>query len=321
MRPSFRRSAATKHRLVLSVEPFERRALLSSSAGTNASGGSRAAQDVAIRVPSPYVAQQASELNVTLVRTPAAGRRRLDGPLTVEFSAFPASPSSGAQTAPISAKAQFTPIDQFVTFPAGQATERVSVPIKIGAPKPDLVPIVLAVTPSKPNGPASKTTVYLVSGPDAIPPSIIGVHMKKRGIAVTFSKPMAPATVENVHNYAVEYTPSQEFNVTDLTGVGLIQRLSKTARSVALQRAQFDPSTNTVILVPKGSLPASGTYQVASPPSLGSTRSGPHKAQPLSDLQGNVLDPGGAPVSGAFSISIRRGHPYVQNQPTLWDGP
>jgi hypothetical protein len=320
MRPFFRLTPGTKRRLALSLEPLERRALLASSSATNAAGGSRAVQDVTIRVPSSYIAQQASELNVTLVRTTAAGRRQLDAPLTVEFSAAPGSPSSGAPTAPLSTDQPFTPIDQFVTFPAGQSTETVSVPIKTGAPKPALVPIVLAVTPPKRIGPAAKTTVYLVSGPDAIPPSIINVHMVKRGIAVTFSKPMAPATVENVHNYAVEYTPSQEFNVADLTGVGLIQRLSKTARPVALRRAHYDPSTNTVTLVPKDSLPSSGTYQIASPSSLGSRRAGPHKAQPLSDLQGNVLDPGAAPVSGAFSISIRRGHPYVQSQPALWYG-
>jgi hypothetical protein len=270
-----------------------------------------------IHVASPYVSQQTTTLNVTLVRPGGSGRGRLPGALTIDFSASLGSPAGSGQNMPGSASHAFTPVDESITFPAGQTTETVAVPINKRAPNPGLVPIVLTVTPAKGSGAASDATVYLVSGPDAIPPSIIGVHMVRKGIAVTFSKPMSPATVENVHNYTVEHTPSPDFSLADLTSVGLIQRLNKTSEPVVLRRAIYDSSANTVTLIPKVSLPASGTYQISSPASLGSKRVGPHKAQPLADLQGTALNPGGIPVAGAFSVSIRRGHPYIASAPLI----
>jgi hypothetical protein len=278
----------------------------------NAAGGSSGVQDVTIRVPSTYISQQASTLDVTLVRTMGSGHGHVKDPLTVDFSAALGSLPGGVQTTPDSAGHRFTPVDESVTFPAGQTTETVVVPIKSGAPNPGLVPILLAVMPPTHKLAGSNTTVYLVSGPDAIPPSIISVHMVKRGIAVTFSKPMAPATVENVHNYAVVYAPSKKFGLADLTGIGLIQTINNTSQTITLKRAIYDPATNTVRLIPRVSLPSSGTYQISSPSSLSSRRANPHKAQPLTDLQGNVLSSSGT-VGGAFSISISRGHPYRSN--------
>jgi hypothetical protein len=148
---------------------------------------------------------------------------------------------------------------------------------------------------------------------------ITSAHLVKRRIALTFSKPMAPATVDRIQNYAVKYSPSQKFSLADLTGVGLIQRLNNTSQTIALKRASYDPSTNTVNLIPKATLPSSGVYQISSPSSLNSQRARPHKAQPLTDLQGNVLNPNGI-VGGAFSISISKGHPYVATEPILSDG-
>jgi hypothetical protein len=287
---------------------------------TSAAPASHGVHEISIGVPAIYISQRTSSLNVTLTRTRGSPSRKLEDPLTVDFSASPGSLKGGAPTGTDSAGGQFTAVNEFVIFPPGQATETVSVPIHAGAPNPGLVPIVLSVTHPKRNGMANAATVYLVSGPAAIPPSIVNVRMVKKGIAVTFSKPMAPASVENVRNYSVEYTPSQEFSLADLTGVGLIQRLNKAARPVALRRAIYEPSSNTVTLIPKVVLPPSGTYQISSPSSLRSKRARLHRAQPLTDLQGNALNLGGGTAMGAFSISIRRGHPYVANQPTVWDG-
>jgi hypothetical protein len=73
-------------------------------------------------------------------------------------------------------------------------------------------------------------------------------------------------------------------------------------------------------LISKVALPLSGSYEISSPASLGTKRRLRHQATPLVDLQGNALNPGGAPVPGAFSISIRRGHPYTASAPALSDG-
>jgi hypothetical protein len=275
-------------------------------------GAARGAPDVTIRVPSDYVSQQASTLDVTLVRS---ARRQIEHPLTVHFTAAPGPLSNGD-----SALNLFTPVDELITFPAGQTSEMVAVPINASAANPGLVPILMTVTAPNVSSPASQSTVYLASGPDSIPPSIVSVHMATKGIAVTFSKPMAPATVQNLHNYAVKHAPSQDFSLLDLTGVGLVRRLNNTAQTVPLRRAVYDPSTNTVTLIPTIKLPSSGTYEISSAPSLLSKRARPHKAQPLADLTGHVLNPGATPVPGAFSITIRRGHPYASSTPILSDG-
>ena len=164
-------------------------------------------QVVSIEVPSPYISQLSSQLDVTLVRTTPSGQSDSKGSVTVDFSATSGStPSAATET-------QFSPVNESVTFPPGQATETVAVPINPGAANPGLVPINLAVTSSVRQVKGSSTTVDLASGPDAIPPSIIGVQRVAGGIALTFSKPMDPATVQNIHNYVVKFSPTQEFSL------------------------------------------------------------------------------------------------------------
>jgi len=304
----------------LEAEPLEHRTLLSSSSVSPHSKELQGIEGVAIVVPSTYVSQQASQLDVTLVRAPGRGRGHVEGPLTVDFSAEEGAVPADNPTSPATTAQQFTPVNQSITFPAGQATVNVVVPLNSGASNSGLVPIALSVdSPSRPMDKTS-TTVYLASSPSAVPPEIVYVHMIKRGIAITFSKPMAPATVKNIHNYAVKYSPSQQFSVEDLTGVGLINTLNTMSQPIALKRAIYDPSTDTVTLIPKVSLPASGRYQIKSPASLAAKRDRPYKARPLTDLEGNAINPGGSPVAGTFSISISKGHPYVATQPTLSDG-
>ncbi len=111
-------------------------------------------------------------------------------------------------------------------LPTGVTTETVAVPINSGAPNPGTVPVRLGVTSSSGRVRRSDETVYLADSVAAVPPSIIAVQRVAGGIAITFSKPMNPARVQDIHNYAVRFTPSQQFNLVDLTGVGLIQQLT-----------------------------------------------------------------------------------------------
>ena len=163
---------------------------------------------------------------------------------------------------------------------------------------------------------ASSTTVYLASSPDAIPPSIIGVQRVAGGIAVTFSKPMDPATVQNIHNYVVKFSPTQNFSLENLYGVGLVQTLDNTTEKIPLRRATYDPATNTVLLVATEQLGSKGSYQINSPASLLAKKARPSDAHPLTDLEGNVLDRR-AKRGGSFSITISKGKPYAAAQPSL----
>jgi hypothetical protein len=289
---------SSRQRITLGAEQLERRSLLSGVAPGH--------QDVAIQVPSAYISQQSSQLDVTLVRTKPSGRSDAKGTVTVDFSAAFDSGASGQQ---------FTPVDESVTFPAGQSTESVPIPINSGASNPGLVPIQLAVTSSARQVKGSSTTVYLASSPDAIPPSIIGVQRVAGGIAVTFSKPMDPTTVQNIHNYVVKFSPTQNFSLENLYGVGLVQALDNTTQKIPLRRATYNPATNTVLLVATEQLGPNGSYTISNPASLLAKKPRPSNARPLTDVEGNALDQGGK--SGAFSIRIGKGKPFAAAAPTL----
>lgn len=285
-------------RLVVGAEMLEHRTLLSAAAPGH--------QDVVIQVPNAYVSQQSSQLDVTLMRTYPSGKSDAQGSITVDFSA---TSSSGA------AVQQFTPVAQSVTFPAGQSTATVAVPINSGAANPGLVPIVLSVTSSTRKVTGSNTTVDLASSANAIPPSIIGVQRVAGGIAITFSKSMDPSTVQDIHNYAVKFSPNQNFSLEDLYGVGLVQTLDNTPVKIPLRRATYNPATNTVLLVATEQLGSKGSYTISNPASLLAKKARPSNARPLTDTEGNLLDDGG--TKGQFKITIGKGKPYAAAQPAL----
>lgn len=291
-------SFSPKRRPVFDLELLECRALLSTSAPGH--------QDVEIQVPSAYISQQSTELDVTLARTHPSGKSDAEGAITVDFSASSATGASGNQ---------FTPVSQTVTFPAGQATANVAIPINSSAANSGLVPIKLTVTASTRGVTGSDTTVYLANSANAIPPEITGVQRVAGGIAISFSKPMDPSTVQNIHNYAIKFSPSQNFSLENLYGVGLVQTLDNTPTKVPLRRATYDPATDTVLLVATEQLGSKGAYTISSPASLLAKKPKPSHAHPLVDADGNVLDQGRS--GGAFSITISKGKPFSAARPAL----
>ncbi len=305
----------TARRTLPTIDRLEDRALLSGAASSTAHHAS-----VSIEVPGEYISQQSSQLDVTLVRTTRAGKVDARGPLTVAFTATPAATASGVAATPSASgpPASFRPVDETVTFPAGQASQTVAIPILQSTASPSLVPIQLAVSTSSRKVSDSSATVYLASSSDAIPPTIIGARRVAGGFALTFSKPMDPATVENIHNYALKFSPSQNFSLENIYGIGLVNVLNTAKQHVPLRRATYDPSSNTVLLVAGEQLGSKGSYEITSAASLTAKKGGPHKAQPLTDLAGNMLNQGEA--GGAFSVSISKGKPFAVDPPTLEPG-
>jgi hypothetical protein len=308
-------STRVGRRIALFAETLESRTLLSATGRP----------DVAIDVPSTYISQQSSQLDVTLVRAAATARKSL----TVNFSATSGSVTA-ISTAPDTTGQPFTPVNATVTFPAGQTTENVVVPINSQAVNSGLVPIQLTasstlvpiqLTASSTGRQArgNTATLYLASSLAAIPPSITGVQRVAGGIAVTFSKPMAPATALDVHNYSVRFAPNQKFSLENLYGVGLVQALDTSKKTIPLRRATYDSATNTVTLIPNEPLGPNGSYVISNPPSLLSKKARPNNAQPLTDLEGNVLNQGGK-GGGTFSVTISKGKPYAVASPVLFDG-
>ena len=269
-------------------------------------------QTLSIDTPGTYISQQVSGFDVTISRDASNGRHnRLDVPVTVNFSASIGSTTPGGDpvSLPASASNTFTPVNESVTFPAGVATQTVRIPVRSGAANPGSVPIELAVSSSTPGvaisshggGPPS-AVVYLVDGTAALPPTAAGItsaHLimqgeSASGIAITFSKPMAPASVENIRNYKlVKAGPI----VTGWDYLFLEKIKVPTHLPVPLKAALYDPMTNTVTLIPKKPLRSSARYTLLSPVPL-------LKQNTLMDLQGTALE-GNVHYGAAFVLELR----------------
>jgi hypothetical protein len=320
MRHNARAQARSTRRSLPGAEILESRALLSTVQPSNGALRTNRLHDVEIDVPSTYVSQQSAAVYVTLVRkgSPAA---LSNAPLTVDFSAELGSVSGSNQVESATAAQSFTPVDEQVTFPAGQTTTTIAVPINSAAASPGLTPVeIAAASPSHPRQ-ASSATIYLTSGPDAVPPVITSAHLVPNGLSITFSKPMAPATVENLHNYKVVFHPSTASDqIAYNAAVGTYTDFATPPHRVMFRGAKYDAATDTVVLLMRDTPGTQGSYRISSPPSLGTRRAAADKVAPLTDTDGNPLAVSESHLPGYFAFTIYRGHPYVAAQPTYSNG-
>ncbi len=211
-------------------------------------------------------------------------------------------PPAGSSLSPVAVTPAFV---QSATFPAGIASITVPVPLAQLASSTGNTQLGLNIQGGGPQVYGMNQQIEVVSGPDAIPPTITDVHMiqkghKITGISMTFSKAMEPASVQDVRDYRL--TPNSGAH----------------PRATALTSALYDPATDTVILTTRGPLNPSATYQIGAAKWIGF-----NGAEVLVDLQGNALNEtlggaGGAP--GAFSITVGAKHPYLASALVLWGG-
>ena len=151
----------------------------------------------------------------------------------------------------------------------------------------------------------------LASSQQLVPPSITHVAIVRdgsvaKGIAVTFSQPMSPASVEDIHNYVVKTVPLDQVTLSSLGSLSVLQPTAETAPTPVIDRlkaARYDAATDTVLLVTSTPLTVAKSFIVKSPASLHTGHHGPKSAQPLTDANGNVLNPLNRP-QGSFSFTI-----------------
>jgi hypothetical protein len=270
---------------------------------------------VSLQVPSAYVSQSATAIDLTITRSMRSKQVPVNSPLTLNLSAVALSPASKRGGKPVESSA-IAPLNNSVTFQAGETTQSVQLPIFVQAPLPSLVPVQITVSPKSHPQTKAEIMVDLASGQQLVPPSITGVSIVRKGsvgkgIAVTFSQPMAPASVENVHNYAVKSVPLNQVTLipfaSSTSGPSVLRPTSyltsSSAQAVPLKAARYNPATDTVLLVPKTPLTVAKSFTVKSPASLGSLHTRPSIAEPLTDANGNVLNPLNFP-EGSFSITL-----------------
>jgi hypothetical protein len=224
----------------------------------------------------------------------------LDAPLTVDFSASLERPGSGTTEA---ASPIFAPFHELVTFPPGASMETITVPIISSVATPGPVSIYLsAATAPVPStsdvpsgggttevfsGPNATGMVELYNNPDAAPPTITSAQLVTQGkrasaVVLGFSKPMAAATVENIHNYRVLSRPKMIYHPGFLSPLFGGDSSTTYYHSFPIAAATYDPSTSRVTLTLKRPTMASKLYEVSS--------AYPIKGHVLTDPEGQGLN-------------------------------
>jgi hypothetical protein len=230
------------------------------------------------------VTQQAGEATVTLSRSDTAGSLQVQ----VQTSS---SPYVGA-------------VDPTVTFADGQSQATLTVPILAGAPNPGAVDVYLSLSyidplTHQPNtyGDVGDPTLDLkiVASDPTLPPKVVFKEATVQGILLGFNKPMNPAAASDVNNYTVTYKhtvyPSASSNLFKV--IFSNAKDSTYVKLVRLQSAQYDPTTQSVILIPKQPIP-SGLFttltQVHTARTSGRRGHRSKFAGSLTDLQGTPIN-------------------------------
>jgi len=254
-----------------------------------------AAQTLGIHVPSAFIGPDTSEVDVTLTRSSPAGAAGLTKRLTVAFSDdYEPIPADPAATHII---VDHTGVYKRVTFQPGQASQTIPVPVPAVPPGFGSVQVVLGV--SRPfmsfsNWPTT-TSLTVFASADKIPPTIVATKLTPQGLALTFSKPMDASTVQNINNYDVVGIPPTTFAPVSVL---------PTTDTVALQAAVYDPTTQTVTLIPTKPLDL-GSYAVHSAGGNYYPSSTPGTLA-LRDLEGNPITDPIDNLAGNFYVTVSR---------------
>ena len=120
-------------------------------------------------------------------------------------------------------------------------------------------------------------------------------------VVLGFSKPMAPASVENIHDYRILSRPTTIDDSRFLALPGSSNSETTEYQSFPIAAATYDPSTSTVTLTLKRPVTASKLYEISS--------EYPLRGHELTDLAGQPLAEGGVQVPdymGEFTIGVHR---------------
>jgi hypothetical protein len=147
-------------------------------------------------------------------------------------------------------------------------------------------------------------TVELYSSADATPPTFTSVQLVQRGqrasaVVLGFSKPMATATVEDIHDYRILSRPETTHRTGFLFGIIGGWSTSNFINSFPIAAATYDPSTSKVTLMLKRPAWASSLYEIAS--------AYPLDGHVLTDPEGRPLDQSPdvpEPYEGEFAILV-----------------
>lgn len=145
-------------------------------------------------------------------------------------------------TGPDPSALPIVPIDGTYRFAPGQTS--LTVPVRLN---PNFVPtgkILLQVIAYLPRSHAfawlGASSLEIEPSADQVPPEVVATGLSPRGISLTFSQPMDPASVEALGTYEVTGRPDGGIDLSE--------------HPVTLETAVYDPATRTVTLSPTSPL-------------------------------------------------------------------
>ncbi len=286
------------------------RMLLSGNSFAIQAKGSSGPEVIALHVSSTYVNESANSIDVTITRSLGSALVDFKSPLTLELTAQALAQATKRGGTP-EVSHIVAPVHESVTIPAGTDSATVSLPVSATTSLPAVVPVQVTASPVAGSKQKATIEVDLANSPQSVPPSIVRAQVVRsgsvgRGIAVTFSQAMSPASVEDIHNYVVKEVPLSQVTLSSVAGLSVLQPTAVTnpaAKALTLKAARYDAATNTVLLIPAHPLTVAKSFIVKSPATLGTRGHGSKWPKPLTDANGNVLNPLSSPA-GAFSITI-----------------
>ena len=143
-------------------------------------------------------------------------------------------------------------------------------------------------------------------------PRIVGTHLVVHGaiatgFAITFNRPMDPASVLNLANYQVsDVSPQKSKWGVVKTLVFPFKINDQQSRPVRLKSATYDAASSTLILTPVFPVSSAGQYQVAG--GANSASRSPKKSE-IRDISGQLLSSLKLPDArrdGSFTQTVTR---------------
>lgn len=197
-----------------------------------------------ISLPATTVGPETREIEVIVYRWSPGGISRFNSPLTLSYHAdFYTIPDPWARGG-AGVSQPFHPDERKrITFKPGETMKVLTLklpPMPAGAWSYSASVSVSLPVLGWGNG-VQFAGVTVLTSPEKVPPAIVAHEYTPDGLKITFSKPMDPATVQDINNYSVKKLPQGPRPEGD----HFVDEAP-----VALQSAVYDPETRTVTLVP-----------------------------------------------------------------------
>jgi hypothetical protein len=146
----------------------------------------------------------------------------------------------------------------------------------------------------------------IVASDPTLPPKVVSIVATSQEIELSFNKPMNPAGASNVKNYAV-YVEGDTHAPSTLGGL-LGKSYSFSVTSWLLKSAQYDPTSQTVTLIPRHQNLSidmfTGATQLQRVRTSGNGKHQSKAAPGLIDVQGNPINADTTPGKVGIRLSI-----------------